>query len=207
MSAGDKILKEIFDRSVSALSLVLLSPLFLAIALAVKAGDRGTVFFRQTRIGKGGKPFTIFKFRSMTQCQPSSSSKITASGDSRITLVGRFLRDSKLDELPQLWNILRGDMSFVGPRPEVKRYVQLYDDEQKEVLSVRPGLTDFATLEFRNEEKLLAGFDDKEAGYIEVVLPEKLRLSLNYVESASLWVDLKILYKTFWAVIMPDRDK
>lgn len=197
MSPAHEIAKTAFDRTASLLALVLLAPLFALLALLVKFGDGGNVFFTQERIGKDGKPFRILKFRSMRAVQEQGAAQITVSGDDRITAIGRILRKTKLDELPQLLNVLRGEMSFVGPRPEVPKYVARYTEAQRRALSVRPGITDWATLHYRNEESILAASDDPERLYLETVLPEKLRLSLEYLDRASFAGDLGILWLTF----------
>lgn len=203
MSAGNACLKSIFDRVAGLLGIIGFAPVLGVLALLVKAGDGGSVLFTQERVGRNGEPFRIFKFRSMTErpVDAAGGPEVTASGDARITPVGRFLRKTKLDELPQLFNVLRGEMSFVGPRPEVPRYVKYYTEEQREVLAVRPGLTDWATLQFRNEEELLAGREDPETFYIEEVMPEKLRLSREYLERATFCSDLGILWLTFLRVL------
>jgi len=196
MSAAHACAKAVFDRVASLAGIVMLSPLLLVLAVLVKAGDGGRVLFSQERVGRGGRPFRIYKFRSMRD-SPAEELQVTASGDSRITPVGKFLRRTKLDELPQLFNVLRGEMSLVGPRPEVPRYVRLYTEEQREVLAVRPGLTDWATLQYRNEEALLAGRENPEEFYIGEIMPEKLRLSREYLERATFFSDFGILWLTF----------
>ncbi len=189
------MLKRTFDILSSAGALLLLSPLFLLIALAVGLSSRGGIFYRQTRIGRYGKPFQLIKFRSM-YARSDQKGLLTVGTDKRITPLGHFLRRYKLDELPQLWNVLRGDMSIVGPRPEVPRYVQHYTQEQKKVLNVRPGLTDYASLHYIDEAALLAQSKNPEKTYIEEVLPHKLQLGLQYVEKQSLLNDLKIIFQT-----------
>jgi lipopolysaccharide/colanic/teichoic acid biosynthesis glycosyltransferase len=188
--------KRLFDLFFSALGLILLSPLFLLLAIIVKLSDGGPGLYRQERIGQGGVPFWILKFRSMIVDAERSERSVTTDGDERITPIGRFLRKSKLDELPQLWNVLAGDMSLVGPRPEVARYVGRYTTEQKRVLTLKPGITDLATLEFRNEEKLLAAAADTERFYMDYCVPRKIALSLAYAKHANLWQDTKIILRT-----------
>ncbi|HHJ51448.1 MAG TPA: sugar transferase [Phaeodactylibacter sp.] len=187
--------KRIFDVLAAGSALIVLSPLFLLLALSVGLSSRGGVFYRQTRIGRHGKPFQLLKFRSM-YARSDQQGLLTVGADKRITPVGRFLRRYKLDELPQLWNILRGDMSIVGPRPEVPRYVQHYSPEQRKVLSVRPGLTDYASLHYIDEAAVLAQSDNPEKTYLEEILPHKLELGLQYVEKQSLPEDLKIIFQT-----------
>jgi lipopolysaccharide/colanic/teichoic acid biosynthesis glycosyltransferase len=190
------MLKRFFDIAVSSVSLVILSPVLLLLAIAVAADSKGGVFYRQQRIGKNGKVFGIFKFRTM---HPRSDAKglLTVGGrDPRITRCGFFLRKYKLDELPQLLNVLIGHMSLVGPRPEVKKYVDLYTAEQLKVLSVRPGITDYASLEYFRENDLLANAENPEKTYIEEILPAKLKLNARYINEAGLVTDLKIIGRT-----------
>ncbi|MFN3860924.1 MAG: sugar transferase [Roseateles sp.] len=191
--------KRLFDIVASALGLLLLMPLLLLVALWVKLDSPGPVLFRQTRVGRHGVPFTIHKFRSM-RVEPGAA--ITVGEDPRITRSGRFLRASKLDELPQLWDVLRGAMSLVGPRPELPCYVALYPaDLREQVLSVRPGITDPASLAFSHEAELLAAASDPEREYREVVLPAKLRLSADYAARASLRSDLRLIARTLLRVL------
>ncbi|MEO3712036.1 sugar transferase [Roseateles flavus] len=193
--------KRLFDILASALGLLLLSPLLLFVALWIKWDSPGPVMFRQERVGRFGRPFRIHKFRSMRVDAPALGPQITIGEDPRITASGRFIRRSKLDELPQLWDVLRGAMSLVGPRPEVPRYVALYPPALREiVLSVRPGITDPASLAFRNESELLAASADPERTYVEEILPAKLALMVDYVESASLGGDLRWVWRTVAAV-------
>jgi lipopolysaccharide/colanic/teichoic acid biosynthesis glycosyltransferase len=186
--------KRAFDIVVSALSLFLLAPMLVAIAIAIRREDGGPAIFRQQRVGHNGQPFDILKFRTM-QPMPGGPS-ITAAGDSRITVVGRWLRRWKLDELPQLWNVLRGEMSIVGPRPEVLEYVHCYPAEGRQVLSVRPGITGPSQLIGIDEEEELRQVPDPERYYREVLLPRKLATDLEYARSPGLVTDLRILWKT-----------
>jgi lipopolysaccharide/colanic/teichoic acid biosynthesis glycosyltransferase len=198
------MIKRTLDILLSALGLVLLAPVFLVVALAIKLDSPGPVFFRQERVGRHGRSFRIFKFRTMTVTPPNSGPQITVGGDARITRVGQFLRRSKIDELAQLIDVLRGTMSLVGPRPEVPKYVAKYSPEQRErLLSVRPGITDFASLRFRNESDILAQAADPERAYVEVIMPEKLRVAANYVEHASLAADLRAMGLTLRTVFVP----
>lgn len=200
------MLKRLLDVLVAVSALLLLSPVFLVVALWIVLDSPGPVFFRQERVGLRGRTFRILKFRTMAQQQPAGGLQITSSQDARITRAGAFLRRSKLDELPQLIDVLRGTMSLVGPRPEVPRYVAEYPAEQRErLLSVRPGITDFASLRFRNEGDLLAQADDPERVYLEVILPEKLRVATNYVEHATMAADLRALGLTLRTVFLPQR--
>jgi lipopolysaccharide/colanic/teichoic acid biosynthesis glycosyltransferase len=189
-------MKRAFDIIVSILTLAVLSPLFLILALLILLAMGWPIFFRQTRIGKNSKAFKIIKFRTMIKGADKRGLPITTGYDPRITAVGRFLRKTKLDELPQFLNVLWGHMSLVGPRPEVPRYVRMYSRKQMRVLSVKPGLTDPATIAYRDEESILSGYDDPEKAYIERIMPEKLKLNLSYMESASFSGDLALLFRT-----------
>ncbi len=184
--------------------LALASPVMLLAAAAVRLGSPGPVLFRQERVGRGGRPFVLFKFRTMREGQ--SGPMITAKGDERVTRVGRMLRGSKLDELPELWNVLRGEMSLVGPRPEVREYVDPGDPLWQEILQVRPGITDPVTVTLRDEEGLLAsGGGDPEGLYREVLQPYKLSGYADYMARRTPWTDLKVMARTIWAVLFPWR--
>ena len=198
-SAATMACKRAFDILCSLLGLVVLSPVLLVVSVLVAVTSPGGVFFRQERIGKDGKPFRIFKFRSMRK--DNAGLKITTGNDSRITPVGRFLRKSKIDELPQLINVLVGDMSFVGPRPEVADYVNLYTPYQRQVLLVRPGITGLASIRFRNENDLLTASDDPNRTYVEQIMPQKIDLDLEYIPHASVFYDIKLIFQTFAVVI------
>ncbi|MEQ1647914.1 MAG: sugar transferase [Hyphomicrobiaceae bacterium] len=194
-------MKRLFDVAVSAALLLALSPLFVAIAIAVAWDTGRPIFFRQQRIGRHGQPFAIVKFRSMIT-SGARGPLVTAGGDGRITRVGHTLRHYKLDELPQLWNVIKGDMSLVGPRPEVSRYVRYWSNTQRSIiLQVLPGITDPASIKFRNEEELLHKADDSEAYYVQCILPQKLELYESYVASRSFCGDLRILCATFVSVM------
>ena len=190
------VAKRCFDLFFSTLGLIVLAPLFVLLALCVKASDGGPVFFRQHRVGRHGKLFWIWKFRSMVIDAERKGLKVTRGNDPRITPIGRWLRKMKLDELPQLWNVWIGNMSFVGPRPEVPRYVDLYTAEQRQILNLRPGITDLATLKFRNEEELLRQAEDVEAFYVEQCVPRKIELNLLYAQRANVWQDTWIILQT-----------
>jgi len=192
--------KRLFDALVSAAGLVLLSPLFLSIAMLSKLFSSGPVFYRQDRVGKGGRTFSILKFRTMQVDADKVGPHITVEGDLRITRLGRLLRFCKLDELPQLWNVLKGDMSLVGPRPEVPCYVAGYTEGQRLVLRVRPGITDAASLAYRHEEQLLAHHPDPERYYRQVVLCDKLELNLAYLDQISFGHDLSLILRTVWSI-------
>lgn len=185
--------KQTYDLVFASLGLLILSPLLVLIAIMVKLGDGGAIFFLQRRIGQYGRPFWIWKYRTMVVDAEKHGLSVTRAGDHRVTPVGRVLRKTKLDELPQLWNVLRGEMSFVGPRPEVPRYVERYTSEQRQVLDLKPGITDLASLEFRREEELLRNVTDTEKFYIEYCLPKKIELNLEYNRHANLWHDTRII--------------
>ncbi|MCX8478986.1 MAG: sugar transferase [Chitinophagales bacterium] len=189
-------MKRIFDLFFTILGLIILLPFFALIAIWVMLDSRGGVFYRQERIGKDQKPFKLLKFRSMRTGADKQGLLTVGMKDSRITRSGYYLRKYKLDELPQLINVLLGDMSLVGPRPEVEKYVKLYSQEQLKVLSVRPGITDLASIKYRNENDVLASFEDAEAGYIQSVMPDKLKLNLMYIQNRSLLMDLRIILTT-----------
>jgi lipopolysaccharide/colanic/teichoic acid biosynthesis glycosyltransferase len=193
-------LKRLFDLFASFLGLLILSPLFLLLIPIIPLDGKGGPFFRQTRVGKDGRTFGLLKFRTMVP-DAGSGGKLTIGEDPRITKAGRFLRKHKLDELPQLINVLKGDMSLVGPRPEVPEYVAYFDPEQRKVLSVRPGLTDEASIAYLEEGELLRQADDPHRVYIEEILPEKLRLNLRYVEERSMKKDLLLIWKTLLRIV------
>ena len=189
--------KRTFDIVLGLVGLAFLGVPMLAIAAAIKCTDFGPVLFRQVRVGRGGREFRILKFRTMVVHAEKLGSQITVGRDPRITRVGRWLRRFKLDELPQLLNVLGGSMSFVGPRPEVPKYVGLYTPEQRKVLSVRPGITDLASIKYHRESEVLArAGDDWEKAYVEQVMPDKLRLNLEYIQNRSFWLDVKLVLKT-----------
>jgi lipopolysaccharide/colanic/teichoic acid biosynthesis glycosyltransferase len=195
----------IFDILFSFLGLIILAPIFIVIAILIIYTSKGNIFYAQKRVGKHNKDFTLFKFRTMRANADKSGLLTVGTKDARITKVGYFLRKYKLDELPQLFNVLKGDMSLVGPRPEVRKYVDLYNDEQKRVLNVRPGITDYASIEYRNENKILAQFDEPEKQYVEEIMPQKLRLSLRYVENRIVKEYFKILFLTGGTVFLARR--
>ena len=195
-------MKRLFDIVASGLGLVILSPLFLVVAIWIKLDSPGPVFFRQVRVGRYNKDFRIFKFRTM-RVGSDKGSQITIGGrDPRVTRAGYWLRKFKIDELPQLINVFIGDMSFVGPRPEVRHYVNYYTPEQMHVLDVRPGITDAASIKYRNENELLEKAEDPEKYYVEVIMQEKLALYLDYVVHHTLWGDIKFICNTFWAIVV-----
>ena len=194
-------MKRLFDIVASGLGLIVLSPVFLILAIWIKCDSEGPVFYRQVRVGRWNKDFRIFKFRSM-RVGADKGSLVTIGGrDPRITRSGYFIRKFKFDELPQLINVLVGDMSLVGPRPEVRHYVDYYTPEQMHVLDVRPGITDPASIKFRNENELMEKAEDPEKYYIEVIMQEKIKLYLEYVEKHNFLYDLGLIFKTFWVIV------
>lgn len=199
--AHSHVVKRLFDVGASAVGLVVLSPALWAIALLIKLDSPGPVLFWQSRVGRNGQVFRMCKFRTMSSEGSLTGPELTVRDDARITRLGSTLRHYKLDELPQLINVLRGDMSLVGPRPEVPFYVDKWDERTRAiVLSVRPGMTDLASIEFRNESELLEASEDPEQKYLEEIVPKKNNLTVYYVENRSLWLDVKILGRTFLAI-------
>lgn len=188
--------KRTLDLVAAAIGLLVLAPLFAVIAVVIRRDSPGPVFFRQERVGRGGSPFQIYKFRTMRTDAERQGGQLTVGADPRVTGVGRVLRKYKLDELPQLINVVLGDMSLVGPRPEVPRYVALYDERQRRVLDVRPGITDPASIAYREENALLAAAVDPEATYVREVMPAKLEMNLDYLDRRSLLTDLGIIFDT-----------
>lgn len=194
-------MKRLFDIVASGLGLIILSPLFLILAIWIKIDSKGPVFYRQVRVGLHNKDFRIFKFRSM-KVGADKGSLVTIGGrDPRVTRSGYWIRKFKLDELPQLINVFIGDMSLVGPRPEVRHYVDYWTPEQMHVLDVRPGITDPASIKFRNENELMEEAECPEKYYIEVIMQEKIKLYLEYVEKHNFWYDLGLIFKTLWVIV------
>ncbi|MBC8593990.1 sugar transferase [Oscillospiraceae bacterium N12] len=190
-----------FDILFSFLGIVLLSPVFLCLYVGICLESRGGGFYSQLRVGRNGKDFYVYKFRSM-RMGADKQGLITVGGrDSRITRVGYFIRKYKLDELPQLFNVLKGDMSLVGPRPEVRKYVELYTEAQKKVLSVRPGITDYASIEYVDENAILGRAKDADKVYVEQILPDKIRYNMKYIEHRSVKEYFKIIYLTIWSIV------
>ncbi|MAC96400.1 MAG: glycosyl transferase [Flavobacteriales bacterium] len=194
-------MKRLFDILSSAIAFILLSPILIVLAVAIMIDSKGGIFYKQKRIGKNGKAFMLYKFRSMRTGSDRKGLITVGSNDDRTTKVGRFIRKYKLDELPQLINILKNEMSVVGPRPEVEKYVQLYTAEQQKVLNVKPGLTDLASLAYINENEILGQAKDPEKTYVEQIMPAKLRLNLEYIEKQSFWFDLQIIAKTLMRIV------
>jgi lipopolysaccharide/colanic/teichoic acid biosynthesis glycosyltransferase len=192
-------MKRILDFVVTALGLIVASPVLLLLCLLIKLSDHGPVFYLAKRMGKGGIPFELYKFRTMIVDADRVGPAVTASGDSRVTPIGKFLRRTKLDELPQLLNVLKGEMSLVGPRPEDPRYVALYTPAQRQILDFVPGITSAASLTYRHEEQMLTG-DDWETIYQTKVMPEKIAIDLAYMASANVFTDLKLIFQTVFSM-------
>jgi lipopolysaccharide/colanic/teichoic acid biosynthesis glycosyltransferase len=200
-------MKRVFDFTIACVGIVTLSPLFLLAAVLVRLSSPGPIFFCQDRIGRDFQPFKIIKFRTMVMNAQSCGPAITIGNDSRITRFGLFLRRTKIDELPQLFNVLLGEMSLVGPRPELPEYVEIFRSEYTEILSVRPGLTDIASLHYRDESSILATAHDPTKEYLTNVLPHKLRLSKEYLQSSSLWSDMFLIVSTIAILVCPHAVK
>ncbi len=190
------MVKRLFDILASLIGIVILSPFLILISILVLLDSRGGIFYKQVRVGKGMKEFKLFKFRTMYSNSDKKGLLTVGMKDSRITRMGYYLRKYKLDELPQLLNVLIGDMSIVGPRPEVPKYVAMYNDEQKKVLNVRPGITDYASIEYANENEILSKATNPEEEYINTIMPAKLKLNLKYISEMGLTTDIKIIFRT-----------
>ena len=190
------LLKQLFDIVCSFIGIIILLPVFIIISLLIAFDSRGGIFYRQIRVGKNNKDFSLLKFRTMQTNSDKKGLLTVGSRDSRVTRIGYYLRKYKLDELPQLFNVLFGSMSLVGPRPEVRRYVDLYNEEQKKVLTVKPGITDYASIEYANENEILAKAENPEQTYITEIMPHKLSLNLKYINEQSFSTDMKIILKT-----------
>jgi len=198
------MIKRVFDVIFSLIGLFLTGPVFLYAACLIRNGDKGPVFYRGERVGRNGKLFRMYKFRTMVVNAETLGGSSTADDDVRITRIGKFLRKYKLDELPQLINVLKGEMSFVGPRPEIKKYVDQYNEEEKQILTVRPGITDWASIWNADEGAVLAGTEDPDRAYEELIRPKKLKLQLKYVQEQSLSTDMKIIILTLLAILRPE---
>jgi len=192
----------LFDILLSILGLIILSPFLLILSIAIVIESKGGVFYKQTRVGKNNKDFKLYKFRSMQSGSDKKGLLTVGDNDSRITKVGKFIRKYKLDEFAQLLNVIKGDMSLVGPRPEVRKYVDLYNQEQLMVLSVKPGITDYASIEYKDENEILAKSDNPEKAYIEEVMPHKLELNMKFINDKSLYNYIKIIFLTIFRVIL-----
>ena len=203
-------LKRIFDIVVSMIMLIILSPVFLVLAIAIKLDSKGPVFYRQERITQFGKKFRIFKFRTMVANADKIGSLVTVNNDSRITKVGKFIRKCRLDEICQLIDVFRGAMTFVGTRPEVKKYVDAYTDEMYATLLLPAGVTSLASIKYKDEEKLLSGSDDTDGTYINDILPDKMKYNLEYLEKFGFFYDIKLMFMTVFAVLKkeePEEEK
>ncbi len=196
MSKVNQITKRIFDFIISLVGIIILLPIFILVSIAIKLDSKGSILFLQKRVGRYGKEFNIYKFRTMVTDAERLGKQITIGKDNRITKVGAFLRKFKIDELPQLFNVLKGDMSLVGPRPEVPKYVALYNEDQKKVLDVRPGITDIASLRYKDENDILGEVDNPEDYYINVIMKDKLNLNLEYIEKGNVFFDIYLIVKT-----------
>ena len=201
MNILNKFIKRIFDIICSGLGLIVLSPFLLFVAIKIKNESDGPIFFKQIRVGENGKEFQILKFRTMIVDAEKLGRQITVGNDSRITKIGAFLRKYKIDELPQLINVLKGDMSLVGPRPEVPRYVNMYNEEQRKVLEVKPGITDLASIRYRDENELLGQAENPDEFYIKTIMPDKLALNLEYIRKSNVFLDIYIILRTIFKCI------
>ena len=196
MNKLNQAIKRIFDFLLSFFGIIILSPIFIIVSIAIKLDSKGSILFLQKRVGRYGKEFNIYKFRTMVTDAEKLGKQITVGKDNRITRVGAFLRKFKIDELPQLFNVLKGDMSLVGPRPEVPKYVALYNEEQRKVLDIRPGITDMASLRYKDENDILGKVDNPEEYYINVIMKDKLNLNLEYIEKSNVFFDIYLILKT-----------
>jgi len=195
------IAKRVFDIFFSIAGLIFLLPLLLIVSILIKLDSKGSVFFIQKRVGKNFRSFNLYKFRTMVNDNRQNNLFITSNIDPRITRVGKILRKTKIDELPQLWNVIKGDMSIVGPRPEVEKYVEIFRRDYKEILKIKPGITDYAAIEFRNEEGILRKYDSIEDGYIKEILPAKIKLYKKYLKEKNFFLDIKIILLTLWKIV------
>ena len=198
MSEFNKFIKRLFDIVVSFIGLIIILIPLIIVAILIKVDSKGPVLFLQKRVGRYGKPFYIYKFRTMVTDAEKLGSQITVGKDSRITKIGAFLRAYKIDELPQLLNVLKGDMSFVGPRPEVPKYVALYSEQEKKVLDIRPGITDLASIRYRDENDILGKVENPEEYYVNVIMKDKLNLNLEYIKKSNIIFDIKLIIKTIF---------
>lgn len=192
-----------FDILLSSIGLIVLFPIFLILSIWIKLDSKGPVFYNQNRVGKNNYDFMLYKFRSMITDADKKGLLITVGGkDPRVTKSGYFIRKYKLDELPQLINVFKGNMSLVGPRPEVRKYVDMYNDEQRKVLSIRPGITDYASIEYMDENRILGESQDPEKSYVEFIMPEKIKFNMRYIENQSVGEYLKIIFMTIWKIFV-----
>lgn len=196
------IAKRTFDLFFSLIGIIITIPILILVSIMINLTSKGPIIFKQERVGKNKKIFYIYKFRTMTDCDDRASDRqVTVINDQRITRIGRILRKYKIDELPQLYNVLKGDMSFVGPRPEVKKYVKFYEEEYDEILKIKPGITDLASIEYIDENTIISKYSDPEKVYIEEVLPKKLMLNKRYIEEMSIKNDILLILKTIKKII------
>ena len=195
------MIKRSFDLLFASVGLIILSPMVVCIAIVIKLDSPGPVFFRQERVGQFGRPFRIYKFRTMVTDAERLGAQVTTGDDPRITDLGRFLRKYKIDELPQLINVIIGDMSLVGPRPEVPRYVEAFHEDYKDILTVKPGITDFASLEYKDENELLKSAENPEEQYLKEILPAKIAYYRKYLREQSIATDIKLIFKTLWGIM------
>ena len=198
---ASRVIKRIFDIFVALILTVIASPFMLIIAIWIKLDSKGKVFFRQRRVTTYGRVFGIYKFRTMVSDAEKLGTQVTVNNDSRVTRAGHFLRKFRLDELPQIFNVLKGDMSFVGTRPEVERYVDRYSDEMMATLLMPAGITSLASIKFKDEEKLLSGAEDTDEVYVNDVLPQKMKYNLEYLRKFNFFYDIKLMFMTFFAVL------
>lgn len=196
------VCKRVFDFMASLLGLLILSPILLVTAIFIKIDSRGPIFFKQKRVGKNKETFEIYKFRTMVTDAEKMGKQITVGNDRRITRIGKVIRKCKLDELPQLINVLKGEMSLVGPRPEVPRYVELYDEYQEQILLVKPGITDYASIKFINENEILGASSDPEEEYIKEIMPNKIELNMQYINNFSIFEDIRLILKTILYIVI-----
>lgn len=196
------VCKRAFDFTASLLGLLILLPILLITAIFIKLDSRGPIFFKQKRVGKNKETFEIYKFRTMVTDAEKMGKQITIGNDSRITRIGKVIRKCKLDELPQLINVLKGEMSLVGPRPEVPRYVELYDEYQEQILLVKPGITDYASIKFIDENEILGSSSDPEEEYIKEIMPNKIELNMQYIKNFSLFEDIHLILKTILYIVI-----
>ena len=194
-------MKRVFDFTLSALGLLILGPLFVLVAILIKLDSPGPIFFRQERMGQGFRPFLIYKLRTMIQNAHTQGPLVTAGRDSRVTRVGGVLRRTKIDELPQLLNVLKGEMSFVGPRPEVRKYAEMFRQDYEEILRIKPGITDLASLKYRHETEVLGRSSNPEEQYVTQILPDKIKLAKEYLMMSSFWVDMRVITKTIFKMV------
>lgn len=204
---SQRFLKRTMDVVVGSVGLVALSPVIAFVAARIKREDDGPIFYRAPRVGRDGRPFRMYKFRTMVPNADRIGGPSTPADDPRLTRVGRSIRKYKLDEIPQLLNVVKGDMSLVGPRPEVQEYVDMYTPDERQILTVRPGITDWASIRYRNEGEILQGAADPEAAYFERIRPGKMRLGLEYVRRQSLWTDVRIIAETARAIFVPVKEE